>query len=85
MQPRTDDLGGVSGQGGSGAGGGAAASRHRGLQPTPSTHRTGRPAVECVSCSRTLTGTAIVVAGRVYCTWDCAVSTAGTVPGQYFG
>ena len=27
----------------------------------------------------------VIVAGSVYCTWDCATSVAGTVPGLYFG
>jgi hypothetical protein len=41
--------------------------------------------IDCVSCQQPIRGTAVVIAGRLYCTWDCAVSAAGSVPGQYFG
>ena len=38
--------------------------------------------MDCVACSRPV---AVIAQGRVFCTWDCAVSTAGAVPGLYFG
>ena len=82
MHARSHDVPGVSRQGGSGIGGGIAAGRHR----ATGTARTAPPgpALSCVSCTGPVTGVAVVVQSRVYCSWDCAVTSAG-IPGRYLG
>ena len=85
MHVETNDVAGVSRQGGSGVGGGTATGRHHAVPAPQTLHRIGRASLDCIGCSRPVTGVAVVVQGRVFCTWDCAVSIAGPVPGQYFG
>ncbi len=83
-----DHRSGVSRQGGSGAGGGMATGRHQAIRLPGRTHshlRGTAAELECTGCRRPVTGVAVIVAGRVFCTWDCATSVAGTVPGLYFG
>jgi hypothetical protein len=87
MHIEIDDVAGVSRQGGSGTGGGVVASRHQAIRISGRRHLSRRAGsgLDCTGCSQPLTGATVVVGGRVYCTWDCAVSVAGTVPGLYFG
>ena len=85
VRSRTQDGRGVSRQGGSGIGGGAAAGRHQAVRLAPRHGHSHHQSIDCGSCLQPIRGTAVVIAGRLYCTWDCAVSFAGMVPGQYFG
>jgi len=73
----------VSRQGGSGIGGGMAAGRHRTVRPGQ--RLSHLQSLDCVGFLQPLRGGAVVIAGRLYCTWDCAVSASGMLPGQYFG
>jgi hypothetical protein len=67
-----------------GTGGEIAPGDHR--QVTASAIRNlPRVVLDCAGCSRPITGEAVVIQGRLYCTWDCAVSAAGLIPGHYFG
>jgi len=66
-------------------GGGAATGRHQAIQLSPRRRHSHHESIDCVSCRQPIRGTAVVIAGGLYCTWDCAVSAAGLVPGQYFG
>jgi len=86
MRSQTQDGHGVSRQGGSGIGGGAAAGRHRAYpaQSGPSILQRRHSELSCVGCGGTVSGVAVVVQSRVYC-GDCAVTTAHPVPGLYFG
>ncbi|HZQ48721.1 MAG TPA: hypothetical protein VFB69_00235 [Candidatus Dormibacteraeota bacterium] len=71
---------------GSGTGGGTATGRHQAIRLSGRSHLHPRASeLECSACRRPVTGVAVIVAGSVYCTWDCATSVAGTVPGLYFG
>ena len=81
----TDDFAGVSRQGGSGVGGGTAAGRHHAVQIRPRRRYAQVKSLSCVACDRPVAGVAVVLQDRVFCTWDCAVGVAGTVPGRYFG
>ena len=87
MHTRLEDDAGVSRQGVSGIGGGIAAGRHHAVQfnAGPKQHSARRRQLDCVACSQPVTGMQVVVAGSVYCSWDCAVSVGGIIPGQYFG
>ncbi len=74
---------GVSSQGGSGIGGGAAAGRHHAI--STSLNSRPRAELECISCGRPVTTTLVVQSGRLYCSWDCSSSLEARVPGQYLG
>jgi hypothetical protein len=85
MHARLENDVGVSRQGGSAIGGGVAANRHHAVQLGTRSKHSRRQLLDCVACSQPVTGVKVVVAGSAYCSWDCAVSVAGIIPGQYFG
>ncbi len=72
-------------QGGSGVGGGTAAGRHQAVHLSAGHRHSHQQSLDCVGCLQPIRGAAVVIAGRLYCTWDCAVSASGIIPGQYFG
>jgi hypothetical protein len=75
----------VGRQGATGVGGGMAAGRHRSAAGGGMSRRAAARALVCGGCRGGITGQAVVIQGRAYCSWDCALSTAGLIPGQYFG
>lgn len=62
-----------------------AAGRHRSGAAGGMSRPEPASTLDCGGCRGGVTGPAVVMLGRVYCSWDCAVSAAGLIPGQYFG